>query len=54
MNEESKSTLLYIAVLTFGVLLIVVVWTLATNYIEDQAAIRCATYNYKCPKEDDK
>ena len=53
MSEESKSLLLFMAVLTFGVLLITVVWTLAANFTENQAAIRCLEYGYKCPKEEE-
>lgn len=34
MSEESKSLLLFMAVLTFGVLLITVVWALAANLLE--------------------
>lgn len=53
MDGESKFILLLGVIIVSGTLLLIVAWTLAIDFIEGKAAIRCAEYGYNCPKEDE-
>lgn len=52
IDGEDKAILAGIVVIIFGAILIIATVVLSVAFTEDKAAIRCAEYGYKCPKEE--